>query len=113
MIGTLVFYLFVLCLVLVLCKPKHGHINKKSVYWALAILLMVTVFRWDIGNDYANYAKRVAEIATTKVENNQLVPAAGVQLQELARTISKTGKSERKEVSGNSFEKSRIKTILF
>lgn len=50
---------------------------------------------------------------TTKVENNQLVPATGVQLQELARTISKTGKSERKEVSGNSFEKSRIKTILF
>ena len=63
MIGTLLFYLFVLCIVLALCKPKHGRIRRQQVYWALAILLMVTVFRWDIGNDYANYAKRVAEIA--------------------------------------------------
>lgn len=49
----------------------------------------------------------------TKVENNQLLPATGVQLKELARTISKMGKPEQKIVSGNIYEKTRINTILF
>lgn len=49
----------------------------------------------------------------TKVENNQLLPATGVQLKELARTISRMGKPEQKIVSGNIYEKTRINTILF
>lgn len=63
MIGTLILYLFVLAVVMILCKPKHGKIDKQRINFALAIMLLLTVCRWDIGNDYANYAKHVQELA--------------------------------------------------
>lgn len=50
---------------------------------------------------------------TTKVENNRLSPAAGVQLNHLARTVSKSQKPEIKAVSGNSYKKEEIGLILF
>lgn len=63
MIGTLILYLFILCLVLVLCKPRHGRVNKHKIIIALSIMILLTVLRWDIGNDYVGYAETAQELS--------------------------------------------------
>ena len=74
MIGTLFLYFFILCATLILCKPKHGHLSKQNAYIAFGIVLLLTVLRWDIGNDYANYAMRVPQLAR-EVANFGLIGA--------------------------------------
>ena len=47
------------------CKLKHGVLNKNHIRLAFVIMLILTICRWDIGNDYANYAKSVPMYANT------------------------------------------------
>lgn len=55
-IGTTIFYVFVFGLVLLCACKGEQYGNQKKIIYAYFLLTSVTVFRYDIGNDYYGMA---------------------------------------------------------
>lgn len=57
MIGTLLFYLVVLAILLLCCRNESNvNENSKNIKVAYIILFIISIIRFDIGNDYNRYA---------------------------------------------------------
>jgi len=59
MLSTLIFYLIVMFVCLGLTYWSHQNHTNHGVYFAYIIILLVSIFRYDIGNDYENYIQMI------------------------------------------------------
>lgn len=70
MLGTLILYFFIICFCFLLCRQAEKTHSKNGVFFSYCILLFITVFRFDIGNDYEQLTYLINEIIT--ISNGEL-----------------------------------------
>lgn len=70
MIGSLLFYLILIFICSLLISISHKNKNKNGIYAAYFTLVLISVFRYDIGNDYQNYYYMIRNLANGFHFNN-------------------------------------------
>ena len=60
-VTSAVFYFLVCFLIVFLAWQGEKKKNKKTILWAYVVLGLITVLRFDIGNDYVEYVNMVQE----------------------------------------------------